>query len=62
MDTAQEMELFGWVMLVFTPTIIGLGWLLNREARRTQRAYEAALDYIEVLERKIRKEQGRDRV
>jgi len=49
-------------MLVFTPTIIGLGWLLNREARRTQRAYEAAMDYIEVLERKLRKEQGRDRV
>ena len=62
MDNAQGMELFGWVMLVFTPTIIGVGWLLNREARRKQRAHEAALDYIEVLERKIRKEQGRDRV
>ena len=62
MDNAQGMELFGWVMLVFTPTIIGLGWILNRAVRRTQRDYEAALDYIEVLERRIRKEQGRDRV
>lgn len=62
MDNAQGMELFGWVVTALSPMIVGLGWILNREVRRTQRAYEAALDYIEVLERRIRKEQGRDRV
>ena len=62
MDNAQGMELFGWVVTALSPMIIGLGWILNREVRRTQRAYEAALDYIEVLERKLRKEQSRDRV
>lgn len=62
MDTAQGMELFGWVVTSLSPIIVGIIWLLNREAHKSQRAYEAALDYIEVLERRLRKEQSRDRV